>query len=307
MLGWFLFRLTVASAIVSFAIWYARIPLEHLIARGARNLLALASSPYYLKTIEFVDGGYGFTSWIGPLRGGFKLPSLLFTFGFPIAYAFALPGLFTRRYWLRAIAVVLISYFVCAIAVAIVSDARLTATFLQFGITLQPEWRHDISRFVQYYLWMFTVRLYPLLMVIILALVSDQFRNKPRDVPSRALRVLNWTLATALASLLIVTIGFDSTINARIERVENESVRVRLASIEEANPELGLGLFELGQFLEKQRNWKRSFEAYRFAVDRLRGKPRKLARKARDRVHEQIMLELLEDVEPRTTRTDDNS
>jgi len=300
--AWFLLRLAVSSAVITFAIWFALAPLEHLIARGARNWLALASSPYYLQTLEHVDGAYAFTSWLGPLRGGFKLPSLLFTFGFPIAYAFALRGISTRRYWLRGAVVVLVSYFVCVFSVAIVSDARLTASFLQLEIALQPEWRYEATRVVQSYLWMFTVRLYPLLSVIILAMVSDQFRSTPREHPVRAVRIFNKAAAVLVCASLLVTVGSNSTINARIERVENESFANRLAPFQAQNPDLGIGLSELGKFLEKQKDLKGALKAYRAAVPRLQGRPRKLARRSRDRIHEVIKADLLKKADDRRAR-----
>jgi hypothetical protein len=301
-LAWFLLRLAVSGAVVTYTIWFCQAPLEHLIARGARNWLALASSPYYLQTLEHIDGAYAFTSWLGPLRGGFKLPSLLFTFGFPIAYAFALRGISTLRYWLRGTVVVLVSYFVCVFSVAIVSDARLTATFLQLEITLQPEWRYEATHFVQYYLWMLTVRLYPLLSVIILAVVSDQFRSTPRDHPLRAVRTFNMAATVLVCASLLVTVGSNSTINARIERIENEPFANRLAPFEKQNPDLGMGLSELGKFLEKQRDLKGAHKAYRAAVPRLKGRPRKLARRSRDRIHQVIKDDLLKKADVRRAR-----
>lgn len=291
--GWFVFRLAVTLIIVAALVSLLSEPLQLLIARGARNLLAMVSSQYYLKTIEYIDGGYLFTTWYGPLRGGFQLPTLLFSFGFPIACVLAIPGVFTLRYWLRGLTMVLIAFYVCVIAVAVVSDARLTSTFVQFGISLQPEWRHEFSRFIQYYLWMFTVRLYPLLMVIILVLVSDPFRLNPRRKPSKLLRVLNVVVVGVLAILVAATIGFDSVANERIETVRGESIGQRFNDIAASNPTLPNGLVKLGEFLEKQRNFEGALNAYRLAVPKLKGRPRKLARRARDRVHEQIKADLL--------------
>jgi hypothetical protein len=301
-LAWFLLRLAVSSAVVTYTIWFCQAPLEHLIARGARNWLALTSSPYYLKTLEHVDGAYAFTSWLGPLRGGFKLPSLLFTFGFPIAYAFALRGISTRRYWLRGAVIMLASYFVCVFAVAIISDARLTAVFLQLEIALQPEWRYEAVRFVQYYLWMFTVRLYPLLSVIFLAVISDQFRSTPRERPIRAVRIFNIATNVLVCALLLVTVGSNATINARIERIEKEPFANRLKPFQAQNPDLGIGLSELGKFLEERKDLKGAHKAYRAAVPRLQGRPRKLARRSRDRIHQLIKDDLLKTADDRRAR-----
>jgi len=51
--------------IVSRLILFLSEPLQHLIARGARNLLAMVSWQYDLKTIEYIDGGLGVGSLMG--------------------------------------------------------------------------------------------------------------------------------------------------------------------------------------------------------------------------------------------------
>lgn len=300
----FLLRLLVAYAVVVAMIQIITPLLEILIARGARNLLGLVSSQYYLKTIEFIDDGYAFTTWIGPLRGSFRLPTLLFTFGFPIGYALSLPGFFTGRYWLRTLAVTLISYFVCAISVAVICDVRLTSTFLQFGITLQPEWRIAVSRSAQSYLWMFTVRLYPFAMVILLALVSGQLRRRATHSPQRVNRILGWCVAIALALLLTACVGFDSTATQRIQTVEGESITKRLEGLEELNHEIGPGLVKLAEYLVKQDNDRAAMNAYRLAATKLKGGALRAARIQLDIVHERIKAEMLEEARLRREGTD---
>jgi hypothetical protein len=290
----FSLRLLVAYAFLVAIIQIMTPLIELLIARGARNLLGMVSSAYYLKTIEFIDGGYAFSTWIGPLRGSFRLPTLLFTFGFPIGYAISLPGFTTGRYWLRLIAVILTSYFVCAISVAVVSDARLTSTFLQFGITLQPEWRIEVSRFAQYYLWMFTVRLYPLLMVVLLALVSGQFRGRTTSSSRRVNRLVGWSAGIVLALLSTACVGFDSTANERIQAVAAESITNRLDGLEELNPDIGPGLVELAEYLVKQENDRAAMNAYRLALTKLEGGPARRAQFQLRVVHERIKSEMLE-------------
>lgn len=292
----FSIRLVAAYAVIIALIQLMTPLIELLIARGARNLLGLVSSQYYLKTIEFIDGGYAFTTWIGPLRGGFKLPTLLFTFGFPIGYAMALPGFSTLRYWLRTLVVVLISYFVCAISVAIVCETRLTATFMQFGIVLQPEWRRELAIFAQYYLWMFTVRLYPLVTVVILTLVSGQFRHRGAGLPGSSRHVLGWSVAVTLCLLLVASVGFDHVAEARIQRVARESIFRRLDGLEKLNPEIGPGLVKLAEYSLRQRNDRAAVNAYRLAVEHLAGAALREARTQRNLVHERIKAAMLEEL-----------
>ena len=293
--GWFAVRLTLSLVIVTTLMFFLGEPLHHLIARAGRNLLAMVSSQYYLMTIEYIDdGGFGVTTWFGPLRGGFKLPSLFFSFAFPLAYSLAIPGVFTLRYWLRNLAVILIGFFVCAISLAFVSDVRLTSLFLQFGISLQPDWRIDFSHYVSTNLWMYTTRFYPLMAIIILALESGQFRPSPRSEPSKSVRVLHFAVLGVLVVLLALTIGFDSVANKRIEVVKNEPVARRFNDIAQYNPTLEVGLVKLGEYLENEQNFEGAHNAYRLAVTKLKGRPRKLARRARDRVHERIKADLLE-------------
>lgn len=300
----FLLRLLAAYAVVVAMIQFMTPLLEILIARGARNLLGLVSSQYYLKTIEFIQDGYAFTTWIGPLRGSFRLPTLLFTFGFPIGYALSLPGFFTGRYWLRTLAVILTSYFVCAISVAVVCDGRLTSTFLQFGITLQPEWRIEVSRFAQYYLWMFTVRLYPLSMIILLALVSGQVRHRATNSPQRVNRIPGWCAAVVLALLLTACVGFDFAATKRMQTVEAESISRRLDGLEELNPRIGPGLVKLAEYLVKQENDRAAINAYRLAATKLRGGARRAAQIQLDIVHARIKAEMLERARRRREGTD---
>lgn len=297
-LAWFVLRLVITYTLVAMAIQALSPLIDILIARGARNLLAFVSSPYYLQTIEFYEEGYGVTTWIGPLRDGFKLPSLMFVFAFSIGYVIALPGFFGWKYWVRAAAVILISYFVCALSVAIVADARLIASFHQLGIELQPAWRANTSSFLQHYLWMLTVRLYPLVMVIGLTLESGAFRAAAPG-SSRALRVLRGSVAGALALLLAVVLGFDSTANERIARVEHESISKRVEGLEALNPDLGTGLVNLAEFLLKQRNQRAALNVYRIAFDHLDGPARRKAIESYDRIHEAVMQQMLDDAKRR--------
>ncbi len=291
----FLVRLVVAYAVVAGTIQFLGPIIEVWIARGARNLLGLVSSPYYLMTIEFIEGGYAYTTWIGPLRGAFKTPNLLFTFGFPIGYAMALPGLFTLRYWLRLLVVVLLSYFVCAICVAIICDTRITSAFKQLGIVLQPEWRHALVRFAQYYMWMFTVRLYPLLTVVILAFVSGQLQRHSAQTPRRIQRVLQRTAIGVLCLLLAVCVGFDPVMDARIDSIAKESSARHLDGLEELNSDIGPGLVKLAEFLTKHGNDRAAINNYRLALEYLEGEQRLEALTQRNLVHERIKAEMLEE------------
>ena len=63
--GWFVLRLALTLVIVSRLILFLSEPLQHLIARGAHNLLAMVSWQYDLKTIEYIDGGLGVGSLMG--------------------------------------------------------------------------------------------------------------------------------------------------------------------------------------------------------------------------------------------------
>jgi hypothetical protein len=298
----FLVRLVVAYLVVTAAVQILAPVIEVLIARGARNLLGLISSPYYIKSIDFIEDGYAFTTWIGPLRGSFKVPSLLFTFGFPIGYVLALPGFFTARYWLRAATVVMLSYFVCTISVAILCDARLTASFLQFGITLQPEWRQEGSRFIKNYLWMFTVRLYPLLSVIVLALISGQFRSQHNAPTHPTVRIFNAAVVAIVLALLVATIGSNSAMNERIEAIERESILNRVDGLEELNADIGPGLIKLAEFLAKQNNARSSLNAYRLAIDNLEGEARRKAKNTHAIRLELFKAELLEESQGRRDR-----
>jgi len=58
-------QLALTLVIVSRLILFLSEPLQHLIARGARNLLAMVSWQYDLKTIEYIDGGLGVGSLMG--------------------------------------------------------------------------------------------------------------------------------------------------------------------------------------------------------------------------------------------------
>jgi hypothetical protein len=290
----FALRLAVASVLITALVLYATPLIEMLIARGARNLLALVSSQYYLKTIEFINGGYVFETWIGPLRGAFKLPTLLFTFGFPIGYAMALPGVSTRRYWMRLLTVVLISYFVCTITVALICDGRLTSTFSKIGLSLQPEWRREFARTAQQYMWMFTMRLYPLVMVVAMALLSGQFRRQNSISRLPAVRVLKGCTAGSLTLLVIACVGFDAPASDRIKAVSRQSIHDRLEGLEELNEDLGPGLVKLAEWLLKQGNDRAAFNAYRLALPHLEGKVMIEARQEQIYVHERIKEEMLE-------------
>jgi hypothetical protein len=290
----FSLRLLLAYAVLIGLIQLMTPLIELLIARGARNLLSIASSAYYLKTVEFIDGGYVFTTWIGPLLGSFKMPTLLFTLGFPIGYALSLPGIYTVRYWLQVLATVVTSFFVCAIAVAVVSDVRLTSTFLQFGITLQPEWRIEVSRFVGDHLWMFTVRLYPLLVVLVLALASGQIRQVSSSMIHRLNQVLGWGAVIVLVPLLIACIGYDSTANERLASVAEESISKRIEGLEKLNPKIGPGLVELAEYLVKQENDRAAMNMLRLAMTKLKGTARRNAQLQLDVVHERIKADMLE-------------
>lgn len=291
-IGYFALRLASAGVLITALIQYSTPMIEVLIARGARNLLALVSSQYYIKTIEFIQGGYAFTTWIGPLRGAFKLPTLLFTFGFPISYALALSGASTLRYWRRLFSVVLISYFVCAIAVAIICDGRLTSSFMRFDIALQPEWRRELAQTAQYYMWMLTVRLYPVVMLLALALLSGQFRRQRSISRHPVIRALKWSVAGAVAVLLLATAGFDAATTARITSVRNESVANRINGLEELNPDLGPGLVKLAEWFINNGNNRAALNAYRWAAPLLKGPDRADALSEQVFLREQIKQEM---------------
>ncbi len=305
-LAWFIARLAITYSLVAVAIEALSPLLDLLIARGARNLLGFASSPYYLKTIEFHQEGYAATTWIGPLRDGFKLPSLMFVFAFSIGYVLALPGFTTWQYWVRTLVVVLISYFVCALSVAIVADARLMTTFSKLGIVLQPEWRWTTMTFLQHSLWMLTVRLYPLVMVIVLTLESGAFRSKPL-APSRGLRALRSGVAGVLVILLAIALGFDAIAERRITRIGQESISKRVEGLEQYNPDLGEGLVNLAEFLLKQRNHRASLNVYRLAFDHLDGTARHKAIEDYDRIHAVVKEQMLEEAKRRRDRQQDTT
>ncbi len=292
-IGQFALRLASAGILVTALIQYSTPMLEVLIARGARNLLALVSSQYYFKTIEFIEGGYVFTSWIGPLRGSFKLPTLLFTFGFPISYALALSGASTLRYWRRLFTVVLISYFVCAIAVAIICDGRLTTSFMRFDIALQPEWRREFTQSVQYYMWMLTVRLYPVAMLLALALLSGQFRGQRSISRNPAVRALKWSVAGTLTVLLLATAGFDAAATARLTVVEKEPIHNRINGLEELNPDLGPGLAKLANWFIRNGNDRAALNVFRLATPLLKGPARADALSEQIFLREQIKEDML--------------
>jgi len=295
---WFAVRLVISYALVAMALDRVSPWVEILVARGARNLLAFVSSPYYLKTIEWADAGYAVTTWIGPLRDGFKLPSLMFVFAFSIGYVLALPGFFSWQYWVRSLAVVLVSFFVCALAVAIVADARLTTAFLKLDIVLQPAWRSNLASVLQTNLWMLSVRLYPLMMVVALTLESGAFRS-PARAASRRLRIARSCTASILLLLLAITLGFDPLVERRIRAVESESRTKHVESLEARNPKLGLGLVKLADFLLEQRNPRASLNVYRLALDHLAGPERREALEDYNRIHQKFKQDLLEQAKQR--------
>ncbi len=298
--AWFGVRLVVSYSVVAVVVDGLSPLLEVLIARGARNLLASVSSPYYLKTIEWVQEGFAVSTWIGPLRDGFKLPSLSFIFSFAIGYVLALPGFLGAAYWLRALAVVLTSFFVCSLAVAIVSDARLTAALGQLEIAMQPAWRASASNFVQFYLWMLTVRLYPMLMVVLLTWESGAFRKVPRA--STAVRRFRTVAVASLALLLVIAMSFDPFAERRIERVEAESMTERIEAIALTTPDLGRGLVKLAEHMHRQRDTRGALQIYRRALDQLEGAERREVLETYNRIHESFKEQLLEDSKARRSQ-----
>ncbi|MDP6981159.1 MAG: hypothetical protein QF570_21580 [Myxococcota bacterium] len=296
-LAWFVLRLLVSYTVVAIAVESLSPLLEVLIARAARNLLAFVSSPYYLKTIGSVDEAYAVTSWIGPLQDGFKLPSLSFVFAFSIGYVLALPGILRGDYWLRAVAVVFLSFFVCAISVAIVADARLTTAFEKLEIVVQPAWRAGLANFLQYYLWMLTVRLYPLVMVIVLTWESGAFRKV--SGPDHSVRSMRIAGAAGLALLLAIAIGFDSAAERRIVDVAAESMSKRTESLSEMNPDLGMGLVNLATHMLRQRNQRGALQMYRQALDHLEGPERRKVLADYNRIHADFKERMLEDAKAR--------
>lgn len=296
-LAWFGLRLAISYTLVAITVESLSPLLEVLIARGARNLLAFVSSPYYLKTIQWVQEAYGVTTWIGPLQDGFQLPSLQFVFAFSIGYVLALPGMLRADYWLRALAVVLLSYFVCAISVAIVADARLTAALARLELAMQPAWRAEIVGLLQYSLWMLTVRLYPLVMVVVLTYESGAFRTV--TAPDRITRGLRYAGLGGLAVLLAITLGFDGVVERRIETVEAESMTKRIETLAKTHPDIGPGLVNLAQHMLKQRNQRGGLQIYRRALDHLEGAERRKALADYNRLHEAYKQRLLEDAKAR--------
>ncbi len=301
-LGWFVLRLAVSYTVVAIAVENLSPLLEVLIARAARNLLAFVSAPHYLKTIEWVQGAYAVTSWIGPMQDGFKLPSLSFVFAFSIGYVLALPGFFTRNYWLRAFAVVLLSFFVCAASVAIVADARLTTAFGKLEIVVQPAWRAGLTNLLQYYLWMLTVRLYPLVMVIVLTYESGAFRQV--SGPDRAVRSMRIVGAASLAVLLAITLGFDSAAERRIVDVSAESMSKRTEALADTNPDLGRGLVNLAEHMLRQRNQRGALQIYRRALEHLKGAEHREVLENYNRIHADFKERLLEDAKARREQRD---
>jgi len=296
-LAWFVLRLAVSYTAVAIAIEGLSPLLDVLIARTARNLLAFVSSPYYLKTIDWLPQGYAVTTWIGPLQDGFDLPSLSFVFAFAIGYVFALPGMFRRDYWLRGLFVIALSFFVCATSVAIVADARLSTALSRLDISMIPQWRMQAVQFLQYYLWMLTVRLYPLVMVILLTWESGAFREqRPSDAMVRRLRVV---AVGGVGLLLAISLGFDSFANRRIETIDAEPLSQRIEALAAESPDIGPGLVKLAEHMHKGRNVGGALWTYRYALDHLEGEERRKAREAYDRLHEGFKARLLEDSKAR--------
>ena len=141
---------------------------------------------------------------------------------------------------------------------------------------------------------MFTVRLYPLLMVVLLALVSGQFPGRATIASQRVNRLLAWSAGIVLTLLLTACVGFDSIANDRIRAVASKSIFDRLDGLEDLNPDIGPGLVELAEYLVEQENDRSAMNAYRLAVKKLEGGAARRAQFRLKVVHERIKAEMLE-------------
>jgi hypothetical protein len=288
-LGDFLLRLAVSSILLAAGLKIFTSLVGELIAWGAGNLIAAASSKYYLESLNAIGNGFTVRSWMSPIAYGFELHSLMLAFGLPVAFALALPGASSRGYWMRLLSTVLASYFVCVLVVAFVADRTLITNFANYGLQLQPYWRENFSETVVSQLWAFTTVGFPLIMTLLLAPATGQlspelekyFGGSKNSNP-------NWVLAT-LTAILVLCIAIDPIVRSEHDTVRKSSAMRYFEDIESLNPDhFGESLVVLAKSMARQEDLNSAIIIYRVALRHLKGRA---LRKARSELDELVVTQ----------------